>query len=187
MRRRDGRSTIRPRDPLPSFAALAAGRHGRPRRLTPRCGYCRIAPSGGVERDRREQGRISYANIVTFVTASRGRTGNPSACAAICRNSAQQRPCSAREPRPEARPGHKAAGECSRTRSVAAHKRSLSPFTGSCRPAAQPSSIGYLAKIASVRLNALSIAACGVTPLLIVSRIARANTCSVETCARAGL
>src|SRR6516165_10489515 len=47
--------------------------------------------------------------------------------------------------------------------------------------------IGYLAKIASQRLNALSIAASGVTPFFMTSIIALAKTCSVETCARAGL
>jgi hypothetical protein len=51
----------------------------------------------------------------------------------------------------------------------------------------QACSIGYLAKIASQRLNALSIAASGVTPLLMTSLIALAKTCSVLTSALAGL
>ena len=52
---------------------------------------------------------------------------------------------------------------------------------------AQACTIGYFAKIASQRLNALSIAASGVIPLFITSFIAMANTCSVLTSARAGL
>src|SRR5260370_26515340 len=51
----------------------------------------------------------------------------------------------------------------------------------------QACTIGYFAKIASQRLNALSIAASGVIPLLITSFIAMANTCSVLTSALAGL
>jgi hypothetical protein len=47
--------------------------------------------------------------------------------------------------------------------------------------------IGYCAKIASVRLNALSTAASGVIPLFMTSNIATLKTCSVATWARAGL
>src|SRR5271170_4856300 len=57
-----------------------------------------------------------------------------------------------------------------------ATERDRPSFT-SLPPWAQLSAIGYLAKISSVRLNALSMAACGVIPFLITSFIAMANTC----------
>src|ERR1700724_1896203 len=47
--------------------------------------------------------------------------------------------------------------------------------------------IGYFAKIASARLNALSIACSGVIPLFMASSIATLNTCSALTSAIAGL
>ena len=47
--------------------------------------------------------------------------------------------------------------------------------------------IGYFAKIASARLNALSIACSGVIPLFMTSSIATLNTCSALTSAIAGL
>jgi hypothetical protein len=47
--------------------------------------------------------------------------------------------------------------------------------------------IGYFAKIASARLNALSIACSGVIPLVMTSSIATLNTCSALTSAIAGL
>src|SRR5579883_2550029 len=54
-------------------------------------------------------------------------------------------------------------------------------------PPDQLCTIGYWAKISSVRLKALSTAACGVMPLRITSIPARAKTCSLLTWARAGL
>src|SRR6266404_8813923 len=47
--------------------------------------------------------------------------------------------------------------------------------------------IGYFTKIASARLNALSIACSGVIPLFMASSIATLNTCSALTSAIAGL
>ena len=48
-------------------------------------------------------------------------------------------------------------------------------------------SIGYLAKICSTHLNALSAAACGVIPSLMISAQAAPKTCWLRTSAQAGL
>ena len=51
----------------------------------------------------------------------------------------------------------------------------------------QPWTIWYLAKIASARLNAWSIACSGAMPLFITSNSAMLKTCSALTSAIAGL
>jgi hypothetical protein len=49
-------------------------------------------------------------------------------------------------------------------------------------PPAQPCAIGYFAKISSTRLNALSAAACGVSPSFMIATHALGKTRSFWTC-----
>src|SRR5262249_58323254 len=49
-------------------------------------------------------------------------------------------------------------------------------------PLAQPCAIGYFAKISSARLNALSAAACGVSPSFMIAAHALGKTLSFWTC-----